>query len=177
MPLLVRRANKGALWAKYEEEKHWEAGNFPYELLSDFADSAGTGLSFWKIASSRDIALHRIAAALTCVPTADQLRSADFRVVRESSVIALGVAVVQTNGGTKDQGINHLHYELRDVTGPRIVKLAKKLCSRSIPFSAEMVARYIANSVIKGHMQPADVPQKLLADLRKHGALSFKVPK
>lgn len=77
MSLLARRV-RGPLWAEAEDSQRWQRGDFPIEVLADLAPKGG-GLSVWEIASRRDSALKRIAAAL--IFDSNQIDSMEFRLV------------------------------------------------------------------------------------------------
>lgn len=181
MPLLARQV-RGILWARTSEPRAWENGNFPHEVLADLTAKAGEGVSFWQIGSRRDPMLRRIAAALEIVRKQDQIDSIEFRMAARTDLDALGVNLRQTQAKSKDPGIDGLHWEIENLTGPQAVRLAELMSGKDkvTTFSAREVARFIARSITMGHIEISSsdpLSPKTLGALQRHGAVRIIVPK
>ena len=82
-----------------------------------------------------------------------KLTSTSFRFVDLATVERLGITVDFTKGRTPDEGINHLHRELKGITGRQAIKLARAMVrGNPVIFKQERVARDIVDAFRKGRM-------------------------
>jgi hypothetical protein len=176
MPLLARKVN-GTLWANNADDTLWAEPEFPLALLPELVDRQGGGLSFWQVDGLGHPSLKRIAAALLAVPTTKEITGIEFRLVDKAQVEALGISITQTDGGTKDKGINHLHYEFGDLTGTRAVALLRLMKQKAKIFPGKVTARLIAQGIIRKNI-PKDVLTKdFLNALNQQKAVKIILPK
>jgi hypothetical protein len=179
MPFLARRV-KGALWAKAREADAWKRPNYPYELLSDLIDKHGAGISVWEVASTRDPALKRIAAALTAgnkSTPGSEISDIEFRFVDKEAIEKLGCSIVTNLGDTKDAEINKLHRDIVGLTGPQAVSLLRMMNRKAKLFPARHVAQYLSDSFRRGRLTEDALNQKLLWSLHQKKAVKILTPK
>ena len=161
--------NRAAIWAVAEEDPDsWSEGNFPFYLLHDLYEPRGNGgLSFFEI-SDDDGKLIDVAAALHFPKQGqqkDKIDSASFRLLTEDDIQRLGLRLTTTEGGTFDGEINWLHRELKPLTGPQAVDVAKAMFANGpINFSAREIAARIASKLKAGILN--ECGPKMLFDLK-----------
>lgn len=179
MPLLARRVN-GSLWANAADDALWDGPEFPISLLNELVDRHGGGLSVWQVDRVGDPNLKRIVSAIVAGPSSGpgkEIPTIEFRLVEKSQVEALGISVTKSEGNLRDKGINHLHYELGNLTATRAVQLLRLMRRAAKVFPAKVTARLVAQSIIRTHL-PADVLSRdFLHALHQRKAVKIVLPK
>jgi hypothetical protein len=179
MAFLARKVN-GPFWANAADPALWKAPEFPFSLLTDLVDRHGGGVSVWQVDNARDPNLRRIVAALlagTKSAPGNNIPSLEFRLVERAKIAALGIAITQTDGGTRDAAINHLHYELSDLTSTRAVALLRLMRTKVKLVPATEAARFISQSIIQNHLPPEVLSRDFLHQLHQKKAVKIIVPK
>ena len=170
MAVLTRIVRQRKLWSRIDEPGWWEKDNFPHMLLRELEETKG-GFSLWLMDSESDDKLERLAAAHVFRKSPVEFENTEFRFVTESE-LPRGVSVTATPGILNDDGLNSLHREIRQLTGPQAVELASSLQKPKI-INKERIPGLVAKSILSGHIPRTDVNEPLLKLLHKYRLLKL----
>ena len=119
MPTFLRVVQKNR-WHPKPEWNGWQSGDLQGDALLDL-QTKGNALSVYDVGSGTDVG--RIVTALAA--TRKYLSHLDYVVFHDAPLASSSIDVVQTSGETPDQLVNHVHYDLSNLTVRKLVRLAQ----------------------------------------------------
>lgn len=150
MPLLLRTVRENR-WYKQPAAPWLERGDVPADPLGDLTTTQNA-LSVWQVESDRSN-LERVVRA---VAIGKQKVDSSGWVLFDSEILrSIGIGVAEVRGGTKDEEANGWHRDLTDLSGSKLVALAR---------------------AIFAHGESGTIPKKRMATLIEEGIASQQLP-
>lgn len=120
--LLLRKIRKPK-WYKNPEIEWLKEGELQADALGDLGTKNNI-LSMYEIQEDRSN-LESVVTALAV--NCDSIANFDYALLNCKYVSNLGIEVQSTKGGTPDKTVNSSHYDLIELTAPRLMKLAETI--------------------------------------------------
>lgn len=125
MPLLLRTVRENR-WYKAPAAAWLERGDVPADPIGDLATSQNA-LSVWLVEPDRSN-LERVVRAVAIGK--QKVDSAGWVIFDSDLLGPLGIGMVEAPGGTKDEAANAWHRDLVDLSGNKLIALAKTILER-----------------------------------------------
>ncbi|MBI4485676.1 MAG: hypothetical protein HY655_06655 [Acidobacteria bacterium] len=125
MPLLLRTVRENR-WYKAPAVAWLERGDVPADPIGDLATSQNA-LSVWLVEPDRSN-LERVVRAVAIGK--QKVDSAGWVIFDSDLLGPLGIGMVEAPGGTKDEAANAWHRDLVDLSGNKLIALAKTILER-----------------------------------------------
>jgi len=117
-------------WSNEPQELAWlKQGEIPSDPLADLNTSKNSLSLYYVEDESNHFILKHIAAALAA--TRDSFDKLDFQLIDAQTLARLELPLYQTLGDTPDQHVNSLHYDLRELSAQKLLKLAEEMLPQS----------------------------------------------
>ena len=160
MPFLLRSVRENR-WLKAEAEPWLERGEVPADPLADL-QTQGNRLSVWEVEGDRSN-LERVVRALA----ANRERLADTGYVLFDSNLLTDAGVVATfeRGNTADEEANSWHRDLIDLSGDKLVLLARLILQNGE--SGRILKKRLEELVEDGIQQKQLLPEKIRLKTRQ----------
>lgn len=150
MPLLLRTVRENR-WYKQPAAPWLERGDVPADPLGDLTTTQNA-LSVWQVESDRSN-LERVVRAVAIGK--QKVDSSGWVLFDSEILLSIGIGVAEVPGGTKDEEANSWHRDLTDLSGSKLVALAK---------------------AIFAHGESGTIPKKRMATLIEEGIASQQLP-
>lgn len=176
MVLLARKIEGDSLWA--EADDFWKDGDFPYFLLSEFADARqgkGQGMSVFEVSSRTDPKLRAVAASLFLGGGQSSApRACQFRFVETADLDRIGIVYSQTRSNTPFQELSSAHYDLANVDGKKAVELLRILADQQpeVVVPSDLVSE-IVDGIVRARFLHKTLNKEGLNHLRRQGQVLF----
>jgi hypothetical protein len=160
MPKLLRKVDKQYRWYKADAQAHLDAGDVPADPLADLRTTENK-LSVFQVAED-DSNIERIARALAC--GRQKLDDVGY-VLFDASVLAkASIELDPIEGKTDDSVINQCHADLINLTGNKLVALARLMLLEGE--SNTILKKRIVQLVEEG-LSSKELPEKVREKLPK----------
>lgn len=120
MPFILRKVRKNR-WYKSEAESALGQGDVPADALGDL-QTQGNVLSIWRIDDQKSN-LDRIACAIAV--GAKSSSNLDYAILDFKYFNKLKLKYEASKGGTLDSIINDCHIDVQELTGKKLIRLAR----------------------------------------------------
>ena len=126
-------------------------------------------MSVW-VVDNDSAHIERIIGALAATKTKQSLQNFEYVLLDSKIVADIGIKTLRTEGKSPDKELNKLHLDLVEISARKLLKLTettlKKIWQKDINLVdrklRKTVARYIFDSVHKGHINPTNLNSNIL---------------
>lgn len=159
MPKLLRKLNSKRRWDKCEPPSWLEEGHLKADPLADL-NTSGNRLSVYHIEDDQSN-LDQVITALAS--TRDHADKMDFALFDLQLLAGLGIKMESSEGNTLLDGVNACHRDLIELTGERLLALAKTIMEHGETdrCSEGKVIALILQAVDSGNLDPRKLKPKL----------------
>jgi hypothetical protein len=160
MAKLLRKVDKQRRWYKADAQAHLDAGDVPADPLGDLRTSENK-LSVYQVAED-DSNIERIARALAC--SRQYLDDVGYVLFDVSVLEKASIELDPNDGTTVDSVVNRCHADLVDLTGNKLVALARLILLEGE--SDTILKKRIVQLVQEG-LSSMELPEKVREKLPK----------
>ena len=161
MAKLLRKVDKRHRWFKAAAQAHLDAGDVPADPLGDLR-TTGNKLSVYQV-DEDESNIERIARALAC--GREHLAEVGYVLFDLSVLAKASIELDRNDGKTLDSAVNQCHADLVDLTGNKLVALARLNLLEGE--SDTILKKRIVQLVLEG-LNSNELPEKVREKLPKN---------